>query len=415
MVTSPEIRGVGSEEERESIRALLRSEFEVAAGVGDAFVDLYDNLLLQDSSVNAECSRVALHDGRVIGHALLVPREIRICEGDCPAGLVGMVVVHPDYRGSGVGSAVVNDVHRLARDRKLGLLILAGDPGYYRRFGYHHAFSITECRVDVSPGEVDGGRLRPATLSDVPVLLELSRISVPPGAVSPSTDRWEWILKTGHPARLLSSNPAMLGYRAAEDWCLIFGSGEGYVRVAVGDRQATVYEAGVTGDEVAVGMLHSLASACAQKDVANLKLRLPVRNALLKAAGVEARPVIDPEFQFKVIDLDVFLASAEKGLEYRIRRDFPEWMGGFLIRTESGSIHLSRESGEIKFHRTGAGAFEAPDGSISMPEWGIGRLLLGQADILSALKKGTEATDLDRALDALFKSPPPSFLLADAL
>ena len=222
-------------------------------------------------------------------------------------------------------------------------------------------------------------------------------------------------MKTGHPSRLLASNPAMLGYRANEDWCLIAESGEGYVRVAVGGGQATVYEAGQADEGSAGRILQALMTVCDGKGVVDLNLRLPPQSALLKAANVDARPTVDSEFQFKVIDLDVLLASAEEGLESRIQRDFPEWAGSILIRTESDTLHLSRETGEIRLYRLGGEAVQAPTGSLSMPEWGVGRMLLGQVDILKVLKQVSDETDLDRALRSLFTSLPPSFVLADAI
>ncbi|MBS12566.1 MAG: hypothetical protein CME19_13290 [Gemmatimonadetes bacterium] len=50
--------------------------------------------------------------------------------GDCSAGLIGLLVVHPEARGKGIGSALINDVHQLARSLGLGLLVLAGDPAF---------------------------------------------------------------------------------------------------------------------------------------------------------------------------------------------------------------------------------------------------------------------------------------------
>jgi hypothetical protein len=209
----------------------------------------------------------------------------------------------------------------------------------------------------------------------------------------------------------LASNPALLGYRANEDWCLIADSELGYVRVAVGGRQATVYEAGLADDSSAVCILQALTAACHREGVADLKLRLPSQSALLKAANVDARPTVGPEFQFKVIDLDVLLGASEKGLEARIRRDFPDWVGSVLIRTESDALHLSRETGKIRFCRLRGEAAQAPTGTLTIPEWGVGRMLLGQDDVLKALEQSPDKTDLDRALKSLFTSDPPSFVL----
>ena len=61
-----DVRGVSGTEERECVRSLLRSEFEVAPGVSAAFAALYDDLLERDPHVTPEHSRVAILEGRVV-------------------------------------------------------------------------------------------------------------------------------------------------------------------------------------------------------------------------------------------------------------------------------------------------------------------------------------------------------------
>jgi putative acetyltransferase len=411
-----EIRAVASDRDREAVRALLRSEFEVAPGVGAAFSDLYDDLLDHDPSVSYECSRVALEKGNVVGHALLAPRDIRICEGDCPAGLIGLVVVHPAFQGIGVGTALIEDVHRVARERALGLMVLAGDPAFYNRFGYRDTFVKTECVLAVKHAHsAVTNTLRPAALTDLDSLVKLSARSVPSGSVSPSSERWEWILKTGHPVRLLETNPVMLGHLALHDRCLIDEEGAGYVRIAIGDERATVYEAGlVRGAEKR--MLGQILALCGQEGVRELNLRLSPENGLVRVTEQPARIQPDVEFQFKIIDLDVLLEVVQPGLEGRIERGFPGWKGGILIQTESSCIHVCRESGSLELRNINEGqSAVASSGSIRIPEWGVGRSLMGQDDLIRALESSETSTDLDLALGALFRSPLPEFLLSDAI
>ncbi len=414
MVASLEFRGVASNNEREAVRNLLRSEFEVTPGVGEVFARLYDDLLQQDLSVTSECSRVALKDGSVIGHALLVPRLLRICEGDCPAGLVGLVVVHPEYRQAGVGTALIQDVHNVAASRRIGLLVLAGDPGYYRRFGYHHAFTRSECllRVDSARPDVVPS-LRAATSADAALLSSLSLNALPSGSVVPTPRRWQWILDTNHPYTLLAANPRMLGYRAEGDACLI-DSDRAFVRMAIGEGRATLYEAGATDPESADRILELVTGFCARKGVRDLYLRLPAAHPFSVSSGGSGGPEADLEFQFKVIDMDALLTCAQPCLEARVARAAPEWTGAICVRTETGPLLVNRRSGSLRVAQSDESAVQGIDG-LSMPEWGVGRLLLGKDDILRALPEGEGESELAQILGVLVSDQQPFFTLTDAV
>ena len=121
-----ELRAVQGADEREVVKALLRSEFEVGPGVGVAFAKLYDDLLDRDPIVVEACSRVAVEEGRVVGHALYAPRTLRIAGCDVSAALIGLVVVAPDCRGEGVGGALIQDVERAILELYEGLALAPG-------------------------------------------------------------------------------------------------------------------------------------------------------------------------------------------------------------------------------------------------------------------------------------------------
>jgi putative acetyltransferase len=78
---------------------------------------------------------VAEVDGTVVAHALLG----RITVGGSPALALAPVGVMPEYQGQGLGTAVVRAA--LAEAALLGeqLVVVLGEPDYYRRFGFVQA------------------------------------------------------------------------------------------------------------------------------------------------------------------------------------------------------------------------------------------------------------------------------------
>ncbi|MGZ0151372.1 GNAT family N-acetyltransferase [Kribbella sp. WER1] len=81
-------------------------------------------------------SLVAERDGRVVGHVMFTRSLL-----DAPRRLVDVQVlsplgVLPDVQRSGVGSALVRRGLEVLGERRVPLVFLEGDPGYYSRFGF---------------------------------------------------------------------------------------------------------------------------------------------------------------------------------------------------------------------------------------------------------------------------------------
>ncbi|MEV4640266.1 N-acetyltransferase [Actinoplanes sp. NPDC049548] len=108
------------------MRAVLTAAFET-----DAEARLVD--ALRDSAAWLPAlSVVAEEDGRIVAHALLS----RIAVGADPALALGPVAVLPAEQRRGLGAAVIRDVLRRAADAGERLVLVLGDPAYYRRFGF---------------------------------------------------------------------------------------------------------------------------------------------------------------------------------------------------------------------------------------------------------------------------------------
>ena len=78
-------------------------------------------------------SVVAVVSGRVVAHVLLSRIVLATAGGDLPALALGPAGVLPASQKRGYGSAVIRDALTRRDDQ---LVIVLGDPAYYRRFGF---------------------------------------------------------------------------------------------------------------------------------------------------------------------------------------------------------------------------------------------------------------------------------------
>ncbi len=82
---------------------------------------------------------IALFDAIPVGH-LLFSRLMIAGSGEAFAAVaLAPLAVAPDHQGRGVGSALIDEAHRLLSASGERLSVVLGDPAYYRRFGYSRA------------------------------------------------------------------------------------------------------------------------------------------------------------------------------------------------------------------------------------------------------------------------------------
>jgi putative acetyltransferase len=88
--------------------------------------------LREDEAFIPQLSLVAEQGGHVVGHVICTRASI----GDVAALGLGPLAVAPRHQESGIGSALMHAVLGAADALDEPAVVLLGDPGFYRRFGF---------------------------------------------------------------------------------------------------------------------------------------------------------------------------------------------------------------------------------------------------------------------------------------
>ncbi len=221
-----------------------------------------------------ELSLVALVNGEIAGHVLLMPATIRILGHDVRAVNLAPIAVEPERQRQGIGSALIQEAHAVAARKKYTVSMLLGDPAYYSRFGYHPgAFGSSFAEVGTIRQACCGLHRRGVEMHDLAALNALWRSEE--AAVDFAFEPGE------HPLEWLSPNPAIQAtvYTSA-------GEVVGYTRVHAAEKHnPRVFLA--RDERAAASMAHALA-----QDAVGFKLMLPLhpysRSARVFPAQCEA-------------------------------------------------------------------------------------------------------------------------------
>ncbi|NES17154.1 MULTISPECIES: GNAT family N-acetyltransferase [Micromonospora] len=128
-------------------------------------VALVDELRHSDAWI-PELAMIAEYGGEVVGYALLT--RVRVCteRGSYPALALGPVAVAPHRQRIGHGTAVVQAALDGATELGERLVVVLGDPAFYRRFGFGPADRLGLTSPWCGLGEPWQARVLPPATSD---------------------------------------------------------------------------------------------------------------------------------------------------------------------------------------------------------------------------------------------------------
>lgn len=99
---------------------------------------LIENLRKRTDFVS-ELSLVSVYNNNIIGHILFFPITIITLKSIITTLSLAPMAVLPEYQNKGVGSALITEGLKKAKDLGFSSVVVLGHPGYYPRFGFRKA------------------------------------------------------------------------------------------------------------------------------------------------------------------------------------------------------------------------------------------------------------------------------------
>ncbi len=138
------------------IRKTNKSEyFQTEYLTREAFWNLYqpgcsEHLILhkirKSDSYISNVDLIAIYNNEIIAHVISTKANVsNLIDFEKEVLCLGPIAVKADYRAKGVGSALIRESVRIAKEAAYPAIILFGNPDYYQRFGFVNAekYSIT--------------------------------------------------------------------------------------------------------------------------------------------------------------------------------------------------------------------------------------------------------------------------------
>ncbi|ANX11383.1 GNAT family N-acetyltransferase [Fictibacillus arsenicus] len=123
------------------IRAERSGDQKAICQINDAAFNGDNESRLIDAIRNSELfvpelSLVAVADGKLIGHILFSIVTIKSGENDVPTLALAPMAVVPEQQNKGVGSLLVEEGLKRAKDQGFEHAVVLGHPEFYPRFGF---------------------------------------------------------------------------------------------------------------------------------------------------------------------------------------------------------------------------------------------------------------------------------------
>ena len=110
---------------------VVKKAFETAEHSDGNEHDLVDALRKSNSFI-PELSLVAIEDGKIVGHILFTKIKI----GKSEELALAPLAVLPEYQKQGIGSKLIEEGHKVAKNLGYHYSIVLGSENYYPKFGY---------------------------------------------------------------------------------------------------------------------------------------------------------------------------------------------------------------------------------------------------------------------------------------
>jgi len=139
-------------EEFPQIYDLVKVAFQTAK-VSNGKEQDFVNQLRSSNNYISELALVAEENGGLIGHIMLTKTYIVNNSNKFETLLLAPISVVLEHRNKGVGSNLIRESFKLAKEMGYTSVLLVGDPAYYHRFGFKAAVNFGIKHVQNIPDE----------------------------------------------------------------------------------------------------------------------------------------------------------------------------------------------------------------------------------------------------------------------
>ncbi|WP_081417255.1 GNAT family N-acetyltransferase [Paenibacillus sp. Soil522] len=117
----------------QSISDVNAAAFTYSYGMGEVTLI---NVFRSRRAFDPDLSLVAELDNRIIGHVLFTPQQVFVGDKLLDAVILAPIAVYPEFQNKGIGTVLIEEGHKRAKEKGFHFSLLLGHPGYYPRFGY---------------------------------------------------------------------------------------------------------------------------------------------------------------------------------------------------------------------------------------------------------------------------------------
>ncbi len=119
----------------EIVYSVIKSAFASAQHADGNEQDLV-NALRKSEAYIPELSLVAETDGKIVGHIMFTEAYVK----DIVVLALAPLSVIPEYQRKGIGTALIKNGHKIAKELGYGYSVVLGSEKYYSRTGYLPAY-----------------------------------------------------------------------------------------------------------------------------------------------------------------------------------------------------------------------------------------------------------------------------------
>ena len=289
--------------------------------------------LSADPTYRPANQRILEVDGKIIGHALIIDRTVRVGVARLRMGGLGSIFVAPEYRHQGYARTLLQDcINHMARQH-YDISLLNGIPNFYQRFGFATVwpFYTTTVQAADATALTPVSQVRDWQEHDLPALMALYEATwlERPGSMVRNEAYWRWQLESNRIRRVVvDEEDHILGYYLAQVPTDV-------AEVVASDRQTTQT------------LLYDMGCAAMDAGAKAFGIRLPPDDPFSRWARellpIEIRQHSQPQggWMGRFINVQRTFAKLTEELGVRLLRSpYRDWRGRVRIITDIGTAIL---------------------------------------------------------------------------